>query len=648
MAVYTDKVVPIPNVKGITINRADGNRVLFVKEAPYDAKVGYARPKRVTIGYVTLKDTTVMHPTSGYKLIFPKEWEKRFGEKVPAIFKYIGMYAITESVNVLTGIKDIMDGCFGTSSAPMMDFVMYSMLFQTSVAEHFPTRMADQQTYSTVTYSDSFYSDLFKNKISYEQIMQFKKQWAQQCKADGVEDVWLCIDGSNDDCDSEGVELAEKGHAKSRRNKNIVSFTYAVTETGKPVTFDVYRGGLVDAKAMKRIISFLKECGIQVKGVILDRGYCDGKAIRYLNDEGLPYVIMVKGTPAGYAELVETYGNKIKVNAEYLILDTFLFGVQDTVQLFDNYKHNDHVTLFFDYKNGGDRITALLKKLYAEMERCNKLLSAGETSIAVAKQFSDVLKVSEDKEKVEIVSSELQKLLDAKGLYSIVTSDAMTPQEVHTLYGCRNCSETDYMILKSQLGYGKVRVRVTKSVQSKFTIGFIASCVRYELQTIAKDLNKTTNEVIEEMRQLYMTKVGDSYVPIQGITGRQEVILRQLGSSSGFLSQIAQDENDRIAGRIPTPRHRKTGPNKKKTVIIDQEEPQSESKTTQGSLKKNGKQKKRGVKPGTKRSATNKDGSTRKKPGVSKGTKRGAFNKDGSPRKKPGPKPPKAESQDLS
>ena len=37
---------------------------------------------------------------------------------------------------------------------------------------------------------------------------------------------------------------------------------------------------------------------------------------------------MVKGNPAGYSEIVSEYGEKIKMNAEYLIPGTYLFGVQ--------------------------------------------------------------------------------------------------------------------------------------------------------------------------------------------------------------------------------------------------------------------------------------------------------------------------------
>ncbi len=637
MAVFWDKSVPIPKVTGITINRGDGNKVLYVKEAHYDARAGYARPKRNTIGYVCDDDVKSMHPTTGYKLIFPALWEKQFHEKVPAIYKRIGMYAIMDLINGNTGIMDIMDECFGTDKAhSIMDLVMYSLLFHTNAMSNFEPRMRDQVLFGSGT-SDSYFSDLFNNKISYDQILSFRKKWVQQCREDGVEKVWLCIDGSNDDCECKGVEIAERGHAKSLRNRNIVSFTYAITEDGKPVTFYVYRGGLVDSKAMKDVVSFLQEAGIKVRGVILDRGYCDSRSLNYLISESIPYIIMVKGNPTGHSSLVEQYGNKIKLNAEYLIHGTYLFGVQDKVQLFEGYKHEDYLTLFYDYKNGGDRITALLKKLYQEMGRLEEELAKGNIPTPIP-LFKKVLSVSVDQKSLELSTAELQRMMDEKGLYSIVASEKMTPAEVHRFYEARSSSETEYMVVKSQLGYGKVRIHATRGVQSKFLAGFIASCVRYELQEVAEYVNRTTNEVVQEVNQLSMTKVGDSYVPVQGIVGRQEEILKKLGGSMETLTQVANDVNDRLAGRHPTPRHRKPGPKKKTSSARHKAKPvhAESTKTANGSVKKE--RKKPGVAPGTKRGDINKDGSPRKKPGVPKGYKRSDTNKDGSPRKKPGPK----------
>ena len=200
------------------------------------------------------------------------------------------------------------------------------------------------------------------------------------------------------------------------------------------------------------------------------------------------------------------------------------------------------------------------------------------------------------------------------------------------------------MILKTQLGYGKVRIRATKGVQSKFAAGFIASCLRYELMEVAKNLGRSANNVIQELNHLAMTRVGESFVPVQGLTGRQKDILRGLGASEDLLSQTASNENNRIAGRLPAPRHRKPGAKKREGKA---QEPDRENPFRPDDVpppkdpvgKGTETRKKPGVKTGTKRNSVNKDGSPRKKPGVPNGSRRGAFNKDGSPRKKPGPKP---------
>ena len=120
--------------------------------------------------------------------------------------------------------------------------------------------------------------------------------------------------------------------------------------------------------------------------------------------------------------------------------------------------------------------------------------------------------------------------------------------------------------------------------------------------------------IVEEYGNKIKARV-DYFIPGTNLFGVQRPI--QLSVSY---------ENDRLAGRVPTPRHRKTGPTKGV--------PRKEKGPDGNPIPKKG-----GVEKGTKRSDVNKDGRPRKKPGVPVGTKRGEFKKDGTPRKKPGPKP---------
>ena len=131
------------------------------------------------------------------------------------------------------------------------------------------------------------------------------------------------------------------------------------------------------------------------------------------------------------------------------------------------------------------------------------------------------------------------------------------------------------------------------------------------------------------MNLLEMTNLNGVYSYIHIENARQLEVLKQLNSDMTVLDDTVKDENNRITGHVPTPRHRKPGPKKKSANI-------AKKTTKESGTNKRGKP---GPKKGYKRSALNVDGTERKKPGPQPGFKRGKFNKDGSIRQKPGPKP---------
>lgn len=629
MSVFRDLRVPIPKERVVIERQKEGPALIkYVIESHYDSRKGYPVATRTTIGHQCSDSATEMHPTTQYGKVFTSKWEEITQKKQKPSLLKIGMFSACQAINSKCGIKDMLDEAYGADRADqIMDFGIYSMVFHSNDASDFTAKMRNELTYAKHPFSDSTYSRLFEDGMSKDSELLFKKKWALHCKEEGVEGVWLCIDGSNDDCHSKGVEIAEKGHAKSGKNVKIVSFTYAVSVDGLPVTYDVYRGGLVDAKAMKKILDFLNQCGIKVLGVILDRGYCDAKAISYLINKKLDYIIMIKGNPDGYVDVVKEYGNKIKVQAEYFIPGTNLFGVQCPMQLFKGLKHQDYISLFFDHQNGGDRIDALIKKVNNELERLEAALEKGK-EVSVCAELSSILSISEGKDKaVNINAAALQAAFDEKGLYGIVTSKPMPLREVHYRYSSRDASEVMYRIVKTELGYGSVNVEYTPGVRARFAVAFVASIVRYFIEVAAKTVERNTNQMIQDLESLEAEKLNGAYSFTHTENERVKTFFRALGPDSDKLLDESVDfENDRQAGRVPTPRHRKPGPKKG-------------SQQNRSDSAENVAPKKRGVTQGTKRSEFNKDGTPRKKPGVAPGTKRGQFNKDGTLRKKPGPKP---------
>ncbi len=342
---------------------------------------------------------------------------------------------------------------------------------------------------------------------------------------------------------------------------------------------------------------------------------------------------MVKGCPDGVVNITNEYGAKIRLNAEYLVEGTHLFGAQQEGQLFSNYKHLDTITLFYDYQNGGERISTLLDSLYKMLDKLNDGIRQGEFNPKIPKKYETMIDITEEsnhgeKEQKAVINRKgLQTALDSKGLYAIVSSEKMTPTEIHHKYVARNASEKQFMFVKAQLGYGTARIYYTNGVYSKFLVGFVAAVLRYEIESASLALDRSTTQMIREVDLLEMQKINDFYT----YTHTEKNIVSDLFSSLGadalaLLNESVKIENDRLAGKAPVLRHRKPGPKKGS---------HHKNYDADGNVIRM----KPGVKPGTKRSNVNKDGTPRKKPGVQTGSTRSKYNKDGSLRKKPGPKP---------
>lgn len=325
----------------------------------------------------------------------------------------------------------------------------------------------------------------------------------------------------------------------------------------------------------------------------------------------------------------QTYRNTIKMNVEYLVEDTYLFAIQQKMSLYSSCEWEDTVTLYFDYQNKGERVTVLLKNLYKMKSKAQSQLEQGK-EVNLDKKCENLLtikKSSSEESAVSLNLENLQKAIDKKGMYSIVSSQSLTPLQIHRLYQSRSAVETQFRTMKTQLGYGVIRVQCTPGTKAKFLVGFIAAAIRHELEKAAVGTGKSTDQMVQEADKLEMQKLNSSYVYTHTESERLKDFIGKLGVENiiELIDESVEFENNRLAGRTTAPRKRKTGVPKG-------------SHRTQKDEKGEIIHKKPGVKKGTVRTSVNEDGSIRKKPGVPAGTKRSKYNKDGSLRKKTGPK----------
>lgn len=607
--IYRDIKVSIPAEASISYS---DRRVYITTQKNYLPGRGFNENKRLVIGQYI--DAESMHPNDNYKLKYPAFWESETRKPVLAGNKKIGLYAVVRRIVKDQGIYDDLVGTFGEDRTnAILDYAMFMIGTHSDSTDQYEAYVKDRANFSRCERSDSWFSEFFEKEITTAEAMKFKNAWAMKCKEKGMESVYLCIDGSNNDCSAEQVEFAEKGAAKSHKNVNIVSYMYAVSEIdGTPITYAEYRGGEVDSKGIKEVLTFLSAFGISVKGAIIDKGFCTKGVTDYLEENGIEYVLMLVSGTSGKTAMMNKYAKDLRWQVGSYIRGTDYFGVTDHFPIFGTSDHDSYIHLFFDWKNGGERAMSLIGKVYAAYDEAVKAVDAGKPPHIPAK-YGDYLKAVKLKGRgkryrIDMDYEKLQASVDTKGFSAIATSEEMSAEEANQKYLNRMNSEVCYKFIKSHLGLSVTRVHENAGVRSKFFECFIASIIRGEILKAAEGAGISTNVALRELSLLEMRLLpGDTYTYIHTENQRQINLLGALHMDVKELDEIVQKENDFNAGKTERRRKRKPGP-KKGSHRKRFDEEGNEIKV------------KPGPKPGTHHKTEN-------------------LKKDGTPRQKPGPKP---------
>ncbi len=633
MAIYKDFTVKIPKEASISLSN---KRVYITTLKVYDRKKQYNVNHRLTIGQFIDKDN--MHPNDNFKEQYPEEWKKLKDAPLAQrpIIK-IGGYVYMNLIIKMLGLDQILESTFNSTNAKrILDYVMYSIENQSNVAATYSAAITDKMLFSDKNCSDSRYANLFSKEITRQNIEDFKNKWLKHIsgRQKSNRGVILCIDGSNDDCSSKGVKLEEKGHAKSGNNNNIVSFMYAVDpEEGIPITFELYRGGLVDSKALDIVLKTLENSKLKIDRIVMDRGFCTKQCVDHIKSLGIDYEIMIKSNTTAFSKMIEKNRKTIKWNVKQHIKHTHLFGITEKMKLFKTSETDSYIHLFFDWKNGGDRAEKLILEVEEALEKAQAQINQG-TAVEIVNKYQKYLIIEKDKDQkgiksVRIDYDKLQKDVDTKGMSLIATSDDITAEQCNYYYDLKDACEKQFSMIKTQLGYGKVRVRTDDATFARFLIGFIAGIIRSKFQQICKTLSLSTNKMIRECSMLEAKLLpGNVYGYIHTENQKQQALLKALNGSVEELEIAATTETNRINGIVSVKRKRKPGP-------------KTGSHNNKYDEEGNIIPKKPGPKPGSHHKKYDADGNLIKaKPGPKPGSRNKRYDENGNIiRKKPGPKP---------
>ena len=587
---------------------------------------------RTDIGEAT-SDTT-MFPNDHFRKLYPGIWAAEYADYNDPVGDEIkvGMYGLclgaSKDYSLYVVLLEAYDPIFANA---IMDFSMYSIFTRRNVAQLYSTRMKDEVVFSDEVYDDSWWSEFFKNKITESQHAKFQKLWLQKCREKGIRNIWLCIDGSNNDCQLKGSQYVEPGKNKSPTLKPIVGYIWAVNaEDGLPITYHITPGGQIDAQSIQWLINHLKGYEFEIDGVILDRRFSNHNVLTLLNELRIPYVIMLTRC-YGQNKVLDEEGDNIFCNPEYLINGRDLYGTSKEEQIWKKYSDTGFINLYYSSKKGHYRGTDFNEEIVRIKEDAEKVCRLGKKPV-IPKGYQDIFSVEKKQDgslRLDCDYHRWKERLRGEGFFAILSSEDFGAEKTYGLYSLRINSELKFSPEKSQEGFHVARVHSDASMKSKLTIGFVTTILRHAIRKACQANHLDTNAVIRKLDNVKLLLMDTGrLIFVQDIWKDLKQVLEFYGLSKENLDVMTQDLNQRKSGKMhrpvrefpkvskPEPQRRGRKPGSKNKKTLEREKAEAEARL-QGEIKEK-EHGKRGRRPGTK------DSKPRKKRSDA-GKKRGPY-----------------------
>ena len=540
--IYRDlEEIPVPEFALVCSN----GRVITVRDT------GNGKREQRVIGRATSE--TTMHPNSAFKVTYPELWREYYGEKsLKTGMVSTGLYGLFLSVVYKCTLYQRLRKSFGTfKTNAILDYAMFCNHEGTVSTYLMSDFTRDKLVFSEKRYGDSFYSDFFNNDIDYDSIHHFKIDMLNNYQKDGCKSVWLCIDGSNNDCNVQNSKIAENGNSKSHNAVKVYSYIWAVTSDGRPVTYILNNGSKVDSKAFEDIQRLLASSNIQIEGVILDRGFATEACLKLIRESDYKYIVMLPSNTFAYKNMFEQYAREIFWNFDYAINRKGIFGTTQRGKVFASGEEEACIGFYFDPKIGTPKSLEFITAVFDARDNISAQIDQGKKldEIVIPSKQKRYLSVYTD-EKGEIQVSFNNKLcqysINTKGYSAIASSENFSAAQISAIYDLRDASEKQFSILKSQLGASVTRVHSDKSIEAKFFTLFVSAIIRSEIVIACKELKLDTNKMIQEVDKTHVLLTSnDKYQAIHDQSKRVQKLFSYFGLNNEHLDFFVDEINRR-------------------------------------------------------------------------------------------------------
>ena len=550
--------VKIPRDGGnITVKTINGTPYVYIERGrTYSKEKKYSIPKRTCIGKQDNEQPDFMFPNEKFLKFFPREaLPSEKDGRIRSGCLHVGVFFVIRKIISDYKLDEMITRIIGQDAGLFLDLAAYSIITEDNAGQYYPDYAYNHALFTDnmKVYSDSKVSDFLKD-VTVDQRIQFLNEW--NAKRDHREKIYISYDSTNKKSQAGEIDMVELGHAKEGIEEDIFNYAVAYDRNNRePLFYESYPGSIVDVSQLQHTLKKAKSYGYEHIGFILDRGYFCKENIRFMDDNGYDFVIMVKGMKSLVSSLILEVQGSFENDRRNSIRAFKVSGTTVKRKLYAGDSEERYFHIYYDdgkkagerenFEDKIDRMSRKLRDLMGEPVR-----PGGDY-----KKYFDLVfwhegledeKFMSGIERADVINREIRLC----GYFVIVTSAKMTAEEALVLYKSRDASEKTFRADKSYLGARAERVYSNESVDTKIFIGFVATIIRSRIYTLLKDeaarLNKKPNYMtvpaaIKELEKIEMLKGADNEYNLDyAVTATQKTILKAFDMTADNIHRQAR------------------------------------------------------------------------------------------------------------
>ena len=550
--------VKIPRDGGnITVKTINGTPYVYIERGrTYSKEKKYSIPKRTCIGKQDNEQPDFMFPNEKFLKFFPREaLPSEKDGRIRSGCLHVGVFFVVRTIISDYKLDEMIARIIGQDAGLFLDLAAYSIITEDNAGQYYPDYAYNHALFTDdmKVYSDSKVSDFLKD-VTVDQRIQFLNEW--NAKRDHREKIYISYDSTNKKSQAGEIDMVELGHAKEGIEEDIFNYAVAYDRNNRePLFYESYPGSIVDVSQLQHTLKKAKSYGYEHIGFILDRGYFCKENIRFMDDNGYDFVIMVKGMKSLVSSLILEVQGSFENDRRNSIRAFKVSGTTVKRKLYagDNKERYFHI-YYDDGKKAGEREN-FEDKIDRMSRKLRDLMGEPVRPGGDYKKYFDLVfwhegledeKFMSGIERADVINREIRLC----GYFVIVTSAKMTAEEALVLYKSRDASEKTFRADKSYLGARAERVYSNESVDTKIFIGFVATIIRSRIYTLLKDeaarLNKKPNYMtvpaaIKELEKIEMLKGADNEYNLDyAVTATQKTILKAFDMTADNIHRQAR------------------------------------------------------------------------------------------------------------